>query len=285
MTRATGSILLILGLVAATGLVYWALPTDEDAAGVDLDGGDSLADGGREAPSADEREDADQAAPKRPLARDGVPRVLPPDAAIEDVRDALALTDADARTRAAQDAYDAIARIANDSTGVAEGLQRYVLRVEDGIARGIVLAALGTNRDAGNLAWLAGRLGGGASSAERQGAFLGLTRGDHTPAAPCGTLAGIKHPLGPLPTSGAVLTSVAGWLDRATAAEASDAIIPLLHAVKLNVDVAALLVVDDKRPCKLYADLDTRSRELLRARALGHAALPGAVRRVLENAK
>ena len=56
-----------------------------------------------------------------------------------------------------QAAYDAITRIAKQDR-VLEGLQRYVLRVEDPLARGIVFAALGANRDARNIEWLRARL-------------------------------------------------------------------------------------------------------------------------------
>ena len=283
MSRSTGGILLVLGLLAAAALVLWALEDAADEGGFALDGG---GDGASRAPRVDEPD-----APPTPRttdegrARDGVPRVLPPDAAIEDVRDALALPDEAARVHALQAAYAAITRLAQD-TQVVDGLQRYVLRVEDPLARGVVLAALGASRDGRTLAWLAKRLRDGASSEERTGAFLGLIYAHSGEQLRCSnTLGGLTHTFDALPSSGLVLAAVAGWLDQETATSAADAIVPLTHLVAEDVDVAALLVVDDERPCKLYATSTDAARGLMRAAALKHAALPGAVRRVLAAAR
>jgi hypothetical protein len=282
MSRTTGGVLLVLGLLAAAALVLWALEDGADEDGFALDGGADT----RRAPQA-----AEPNAPPAPpaanesRARDGVPRVLPPDAAIEDVRDALALVDEAARVQALQAAYAAITRLVTDSQ-VVDGLQHYVLRVEDPIARGVVLAALGASRDGRTLAWLAKRLRDGASSEERTGAFLGLVYASSGEQLRCSnTLGGFTHTFDALPSSGLVLAAMAGWLDQETATTAADAVVPLTHLVANEVDVAALLVVDDKRPCKLYATLDDTARELMRNAALKHAALPGAVRRVLAAAR
>lgn len=283
MSRSTGRVLLILGLVAAAALVFRALEEGRQEGGFELE--DGAAPGTPETGPAPRAETSPPpTGPGKTAARDGVPRVLPPDAAIEDVRDALAQKGA-ARTRDVQAAYAAIARIANEGYEILRGLQRYVSDVEDPVVRGIVLAALGANRDPRNLTWLASRLRFGVSSAERVGAFLGLAYGSSDVKATCNALGGITHPVGPLPTSRTVLESVAGWVDRETSASAADGIVALLFSVERDVDVAALLVVDGTRPCKLYTDLSSATRTVLRAAALKHKALPGAVRRVLTNAK
>lgn len=279
MTRSTGGILIALAVLAVAILVMRTMVDQTDDGGFDLEGtSDTQTDETTGRKTADEVNTPPAADSTR--RGDGVPRVLPPDAAIEDVRDALALEDEGRRERAVQDAFDAITRIVQDP-GVVEGLERYVLRVEDPVARGVVLAAIGARRDTATLSWLAERLRDGANVEERIGAFVGLTYAAGRSRGVCRSLSGLRVPFGKLPTRRDVLAAVSTFVDEVTPSDVPDVIPALLYAVEQDVDVAALLVVDGARPCKLYAELKGASRGLMRAAALKHEDLPITVRKVL----
>ena len=289
MSRSTSGILLVLGLLAAAALVFWVLAGSGGGdTGLDLEADGRAAVAPPAAPPTPVQSAGDPA-PSAPrvsvLPRDGVPRVLPPDAAIEDVRDALALADAAQRARDVQAAYEAVARVAADPDVIRE-LQRYVGRVEDPVARGIVLAALGANRHAGNIDWLAQQLLSGKTEEDRLGALLGLAWDEYEEGSELTStsalLAGIEFPVAPLPELPVALKGTADWLDRAGEKAATDALDVIATSVEHSVEYAALLVVEGKRVCRVYAGLGQGQRATLRAAALAHAALPGSVRRVLE---
>ncbi len=285
MSSRAGRFVLGLGLLAAAALVYWALEDGGGDEGFDLDR-DELP---READAAPPGEAPDAQPPKQaPPAPapegDLVPRVLPPDAAIEDVRDALTLT-GPKRTREVQAAYDAIVRIADDAPGVRQGLQRYLARVESPLARGIVLAGLGSDRAPANITWLSQRLVTATTAPERIGALHGLAFGTSEFAQTSETLAGIKMPVGHLPPGREARKAVGTFLDGKHGAAATDANAVVLLNVSEQVDYAALLVVGGTRTCAFFDAAPAKVRDLLRRGALRHDALPGAVRRVLEAAK
>jgi len=297
--------LLALGLLAVLGLIAWTLLADAPARTppdrLDLDPqyhdpldlelrGDAPAPASRnEAGSVKAAANGTAAGgaaadTPRPPPRDPVPRVLPPDAAIEDLRDALTAP-ATSRTQAVQAAYEAITRIADDGAGVSKGLRSYVERVERPLTRGIVLAGLGSDRGTTNLGWLTRRLRNAGTDTERLGALLGLAFGKSEFATTSQILAGIKHPIGDLPTDRPTLTALAGFVDRTRGDAAADAAAILVWNVARHVEHAALLVVEGKRTCALFDALSPADRTLLRKAALKHDALPGAVRRVLEAAR
>lgn len=289
MSPRTGRFLLALGLLAAAALVYWALEDGGGDEGFDLDRDELPREADAAAPVGTPGRAPDTQPPKKAPAAvapqgDLVPRVLPPDAAIEDVRDALTLTGSK-RTREVQAAYSAIARIADDAPGVRQGLQRYLARVESPVARGIVLAGLGSDRAPANITWLTQRLLAAKTTPERIGALHGLAFGASEYTQTATTLAGIKMPAGSLPTGRDTRTAVAAFLDTKLGPALVDAQAVVLLNVSDHVDYAALLVVGGTRTCAFFDAAPAKVRDLLRRGALRHAALPGAVRRVLEAAK
>jgi hypothetical protein len=128
----------------------------------------------------------------------GLPRILPPDAAVEDVRDALALKDAAERSAALGSAYGSIGRIAQQER-VLTGIRRYANDVEDAQVRGVTWAALGANHSGTVRAWLAGRLRDGPTTPDRIGALLGLAHDAEKPPRAARSLGGLPHRQGALP--------------------------------------------------------------------------------------
>ncbi len=128
----------------------------------------------------------------------GVPRILPPDAAIEDVRDAQALEDIGARRAALAAAYASIGRIAQTER-ILGGLQRYALDVEDARVRGATYAALGANTSGPSRAWLVERLREERDDVARLGALLGLAYAKAQDARDATALGDLPHRTGALP--------------------------------------------------------------------------------------
>lgn len=139
---------------------------------------------------------------ERPVASapsaSGLPRILPPDAAVEDIRDALARKEPKAREAALQSTYDSIGRIAQQSR-ILVALQRYAGDVEDAAVRGVTWAALGANREGSARAWLAGRLSRGPTLQDRVGALLGLAYDPKATPTRARSLGGLPHRRGTLP--------------------------------------------------------------------------------------
>ncbi len=79
-----------------------------------------------------------------------VPRVLPPDAALEDIRDALAANDVDAL----QAAYEQLGRLAASKGRVRTALRNQIASMADADVRAIAIAAIGQSRDDDNEEWL-----------------------------------------------------------------------------------------------------------------------------------
>ena len=149
----------------------------------------------------------------------GVPRVLPPDAAIEDVRDALAVTGDEARADALRAAAGAIGRIAA-TPRIRIALQRQVLTVEDPGVRGVVYVALGASSDGPGRAWLAERLARESAPRARLGALLGLAQDVDAPEDIAHTLGGLPYRAGPLPDRVDVRDALADVLEAFGATDA-----------------------------------------------------------------
>lgn len=220
-------LLLLLTALLAGGLLLW-LDSREDATG----GEDlilSLEDGGPDEPRplADQDEPATTPTATAPTAH-GVPRILPPDAAIEDVRDALALTDAEARAGALAAAYASIGRIAAGPRILA-GLQRYAVALDDPRVRGVVYAALGANTSGPSHAWLARQLASGPALEDRLGALLGLAYDAQAPAVPVAALGGLPCRRGALPKRVDVREALPALLTALEGAAVRDAL-PVLEA-------------------------------------------------------
>jgi hypothetical protein len=162
-----------------------------------------------------------KAAPAAPAPPSGLPRLLPPDAALEDVRDALALEEASARADALHEATRGLARFAGDERRLA-ALERLRAAEPDPRVRAVALAALGASRDGVHLAWLALRLGRGPAP-DRLGALIALAEDPKGQPGRAATLGDLPYRYGALPERSDVrsaLATLAPALDAATAADA-----------------------------------------------------------------
>ena len=158
----------------------------------------------------------------------GVPRILPPDAAIEDVRDALAIQEASGRRDALGEAYAAIGRIAQ-AERILVGLQRHVLSVADARVRGVTHAALGANASGTSHAWLVARLREDRDDLGRLGALLGLAYAAEAAPRAAPSLGELPYRARVLPARVDVRDALASWLGTLEGAAARDAL-PVLRA-------------------------------------------------------
>ncbi|MDF1701764.1 MAG: hypothetical protein P1V36_11465 [Planctomycetota bacterium] len=221
------ALLLLLTALLAGGLLLWLDSREDTTGGEDLIL--SLEEGRPDEPRgpADQDEPATTPTATAPTAH-GVPRILPPDAAIEDVRDALALGDADARTAALAAAYGSIGRIAAGPRILA-GLQRYAIALDDARVRGVVYAALGTNTSGPSHAWLARQLASGPALEDRLGALLGLAYDAKAPVAVVAALGGLPCRQDALPKRVDVREALPALLTALEGAAVRDAL-PVLEA-------------------------------------------------------
>lgn len=165
----------------------------------------------------------------------GVPRILPPDAAIEDVRDALTLEDTAARAEALRAAGGALGRIAQ-TPRVLQGLQKYVRTVSDPRVRAVVYAALGANTSGIARAWLAEQLQRETTPAARLGALLGLAHDAEASERTAEVLGGLPYRAGALPARldvrEALGEALAAFAEEAGQAAARDALPVLRETVR-----------------------------------------------------
>ena len=289
LTRQSLSPVLLLLAVAAAGFGIWALLGSEDEGpALEEDAGTLVDLAGSEGDAPPDPSAAERGAPTATKNRGrGLPRVLPPDAAVEDVRDALALAGVE-REQALAKARASIARLAVQGEKVLNGLRRYVASVEDPVVRGVVTSALGRARDEENLRWLTTRLAKAATSEERIGALIALAdpgqdEGDAAaipPGSARSTLLGdMPYTYVALPTSRLVLKSGTRFLDTSAGASAKEALPVLSRAIEVSPKWAALLVEDGERMCAWYRALSEESRREVRAVALKHKQLPRDTRR------
>lgn len=161
----------VVAVLAGGALFYMALRTS----GVDEDASEEQAshesdarpeahgrDEDRPAAEADERETQPATTPS-----DFVPRILPADAALEDVRDAYVAQDAEALTHA----YEQLVRLSSTRRAL---IMRELPTTDGASVRGIALAALGRNARPADLDWIAGQLGASTFPSEQLGALIGL---------------------------------------------------------------------------------------------------------------
>jgi len=234
-------------------------------------------------------------------ARRGIPRVLPPDAAVEDVRDALAL-EGEERATALRAASAAIGRLAAQGREALKPLSSYAKTVEDPVIRGVVTASLGSERSAANVSALAEAWARGATDAERMGALIALAHPHAASNAASNAassaeakssrgkarselLAGLPYDYVELAPAMSVLKAGARFLDGAAGALSQDALPVMLRSISNHSEWASLLVVDDTRMCAWYASLGSEDRARVRAQALKHEQLRGTAKAVIRNAE
>jgi hypothetical protein len=187
--------LLLLGVLAG-GVLVWVSQGETESPD---DTWDPLDEGlGAPPPRKRSGDEPGESAPAIAASPRGLPRILPPGAAIEDVRDALAVTKRSETVAMLQMAYDSIGRIAQQPR-ILTGLQRYALAVEDPQVRGAVYAALGANTSGPSRAWLAARLKDGPTLVDRVGALLGLAYDAGATEAYAEVFGGLPHLPGALP--------------------------------------------------------------------------------------
>jgi len=294
LPRQSLSPVLLLLAVAVAGFGIWSLLGSEDEGpALDDDVGTLVDSRGAEGDTPSDSSVAERGAPTATKNRGrGLPRVLPPDAAVEDVRDALALSGVE-REQALAKARASISRLSVQGEKVRNGLRRYVESVEDPVVRAVVTSALGRSRDEGNLRWLSTRFAKAATSEERIGALIALADPvqdeDDAAAIPPGSarstlLGDMPYTYVALSTSMLMLKSGARFLDTSDGASAEEALPVLSRAIEVSPKWAALLVEDGERMCAWYRALSEESRREVRAVALKHKQLPRATRRRIKAA-
>ena len=164
------ALLALVAVLAGGGLFYLALrdaPEDLPQEEGPEAGGEGVV------PRASDEDD--MALPPQPAEEDmptqsapgGVPRILPADAALEDLRDALVARD----TQALEAAVQQIARASSTQRSL---IMQQLPRTNGESVRGVALVALGRSANGIEQAWIADRLGSSIFPAEQLGALLGL---------------------------------------------------------------------------------------------------------------
>lgn len=298
MATAPPRTLLLGAAVLAAGLGAWLLSRDEPQREPRSEEARDLSDPAprgartRETPPAFGRPGPGGATVAEPTplpeAGDPVPRILPPDAAIEDLRDALALGD-DERGPALQSAFDGAARLAAGSETARSTLRRRIDKLGDVRLRGVATAALGTSPTDANQRWLRTALRDGTNDEMRLGALIALARpaaSDEGAAAARSTLLGsLAYPYGPLRDDTRLLGAVARFLDSTNGVAMRDALPIVTASVKASAVYATLLAADGKQAVLWYRTLAPADRDALRTHALRHTNLLPEVRRVLGETK
>ena len=291
-----GSPLWVLGLAGVIAAGVIAFLVWDDSASTPLDSDPSLEADTEQDPTA-----TDVAAPTTPagpaeagLDREGpgLPRVLPPDAAVEDIRDALSLEGA-ARSEELQRAVAAIGRLAIDGPAVLQGLRTYAASVEDARVRGCVLASLGTERNESHRVWLRTRMESAPTAEERLGALIALahpprTRKRMLPApeeATASCLGGLRYTFVPLETDPRLLAAAHTLLDETPKGAATE-VLPILRAsIRSSSAWAELLTADGTTTRAWLRALPEELRAQVVREALQHETLSPKTRRVLEAGK
>lgn len=267
-------VLAVLGVcLLAVGLLAWSLlgSRDEGSRG----GMDDLTGvTGSDAPDvvALDEAAADPAGPvdapqERPPV---VPRVLPPDAALEDVRDALVAVDRDALAQA----YASIGRLADRSAPSLTALQRQIQRTDDTRVRGVAIVATSRSGSVSSLRFAATRL----MQPKRRdvgdvvGAWAALVLGRSTAGAETVTLeslGGLDVMVGRVADDEYSAQAIRFFLDHTPEAgeERTDLIALWIASIERSAELAELLV-HDGRPRVYVAALPTADWERLKTSAL-----------------
>lgn len=291
--------LLLLGLLAAAALVWFLVHeegSDPERDDPFTEAGPARAEGARPAavgPDSGQAPLRRRSNPWSHAQRTGLPRVLPADAAVEDVRDALARSPEE-RGDALELARDAMLRLASEGEPIVRGLRTYADAVEDEVVRGIVLASLGTLRTEAHRHWLCEQLENAPTTAERMGALIALaqprdprlSKRKGSPGwAEAPLLGGLAYYYDAFPPSPAAIKAVAHWLRRGKAAEARAGLPIVLRCVRAYDTWAALLVGEDGRMQPWFSLLSVPDRAHVKSAALAHGKLKAQARAVITSAE
>jgi hypothetical protein len=290
------ALLLVCAAVAGAGLVWLLVAEGEGPAERDPGSDESLAGGaatgldqaGTAVPGESERERTTRARAQAAREEPGLPRVLPPDAAVEDIRDALALS-GDARIDGLRRAHVAIARLLAQDDAVATPLRSYAQDVEDAAVRGNVIAAFGARREAASEAWLRDRLAAAPTAPERIGALIAFARPDAArpeddPAvreASAATLGGLPYRYVALEATPDRIASLATILRTTSAQEAADALPILLASITAESAWGESLVGGANQICTWLLSLPLEDQARVKAAALRHERLSPRARKAL----
>lgn len=280
----------LIALVAAAGLLA-VLLMDEATEPTDPSMDDQRA-APAKARTAAESEPPGEPEPDLPDTgpEDVVPRILPPDAALEDIRDALA-RGGEEGARELRVAYEATGRIAAEKTSVMHALHRQIESLEDPRARGVATAALGGARSEANRRWLEGMLSSGRTPEDRLGGLIALAwpaedaKAGRRASAVAASLGGLRYEYTALGDETTLADAMVAFLAAHPGASAQDAV-PIIHAsAKQSALHATLLAADGKEASRWFLALRETDRASLRAVALAHESLLPEVRATLERAK
>lgn len=220
----------LLAVLAGGALFYLALRTDPDADEVIEDPPRYERDSEAAPPERDDdpvaAQPADGTEPPTNAPGESVPRILPADAALEDVRDAFVAGDVEALTRA----YEQLIRLS--STRRALIMQE--LPTTDGASvRGIALAALGVHGRAADLDWIASRLGASGFPSEQLGALIGLCsyKAEATERVAIERWHRLGVPIGPIAERPRVWENLQRLLDRAPGSSDAELLALVGHAL------------------------------------------------------
>lgn len=292
MTRGILRTAILTTLVVAAGLAAWALfQTDEDHADPPTDRSDDAAFQDEPSVAADlgtTPGGAPDSARTNPGSRaPGVPRLLPADAALEDLRDALAL-EGDGRAAALAEAWQATGRVVARHGKVRREMHALIESEEDPLLRAVATSALGTDRSDANERWLRVRLGTAAAVEQRVGALVALAHPDADAGRPregtvrVAALGGLACAYAALPEGASMRAATVQFLDATDGAEARDTLPVLVLAVRTSRDHAAALVTDGGKLRRFVRSLPVEDQRRLRDAARTHADLPRLVTRALE---
>lgn len=292
MTGWNGRTGILAALVLAAGLAAWALfqPHEDLAYAPSADGEDPPVDGPPAATGAARPARSPVATPGaagEQGAEAGVQRLLPADAALEDLRDALAL-EGDARAAALREAWIATGRIAASRRKVLLELHELIRDESDDVLRGVATSALGATRTDENLRWLETRLAASATFEVRLGALIALARPGASAGRPragalrVNALGGLVCDYAVLPNDSSLDVELGRFLDDMHGERSREVLPILVHSVKTSARHAALLVNEKGTLRRFVATLGAPQRRALRDAALTHKDLPPSVRRTLE---
>jgi len=194
-----------------------------------------------------------------------VPRVLPPDAAIEDIRDALAAED----RIETQEAYERFGRLAASTGRVRTALRKQLAATTDPRVRAIAIAAIGHARDPDNERWLRSILNDKrAAGSDRSSALLALatrTVGSSDSSVTRSLPGWPDVEIGPLQDT--LIPDVRLYLDEPSNLPSSITAIALHVSVRRSADYARMIITNDGKRRAHFLELDDVAWSALRNEA------------------